>query len=172
MRKRTIAILVAAGLLALGLTVGVVMAQDGGTSTTATPTPAPTPTTEEATTFADRLAAILDLESATVQEAFAEARRDQEDEAYKSRLDQIVEAGKLTQEEADARYTWFQDRPDSIVRKYGEGKRGRHSFNRGRFGGRGDGWDGPRRGRHGRFGGAKGQMTPAGPTPTPSGESS
>ena len=158
MRKRTIAILVAAGLLALGLTVGVVVAQDGvndgnGTSSTPTPTTAPA----AGTTFADRVATILGLESDTVRDAFTEARRDQEDERYKSRLDRMVEAGRLTQEEADARYAWFQDRPDSVIREHGKGKRGRLSFDRGRFDDRGDGWDGPRRGRHGRFGGAKGQ---------------
>ena len=169
MRKRTIAILVAAGLLALGLTVGVVMAQDGGnggSGASSTPTPA-----SAGVTFADRVAAILGLESDTVREAFAEVRRDQEDEAYKSRLDRMVEAGRLTQEEADSRYSWFQDRPDSMIREHGKGKRGRLSFNRSRFEGRGDGWDGPGRGRHGRFGGSKGQMTPVDPT-TPSGESS
>ena len=107
-----------------------------------------------------------------MREAFTEARRDQEDEAYKSRLDRMVEAGRLTQEESDARYAWFQDRPDSMIREHGKGKRGRLSFNRGRFDGRGDGWDGPRRGRHGRFGGAKGQMTPVDPAPTHSGGSS
>ncbi len=164
MRKRTIAILVAAGLLALGLTVGVVMAQDGGNGASSTPA--------AGTTFADRVATILGLESDTVREAFTEARRDQEDEAYKSRLDRMVEAGRLTQEEADTRYAWFQDRPDSMIREHGKGKRGRLSFNRGRFDGPGDGWDGPRRGRHGRFGGAKGQMTPVDPVPTLSGGSS
>ena len=157
MRKRTIAILVAAGLLALGLTVGVVMAQDGGSETSTS--------TSAATTFADRVAASLGLESDTVRDAFAEAKRDQEDEAYKSRLDRMVEAGRLTQDEADSRYTWFEGRPDSMIREYGEGKRGRHSFNRGRFRGDGDGW-------HGRFGGSKGQTTSFDPTPTPSGGSS
>ena len=166
MRKRTIAILVAAGLLALGLTVGVVMAQDGGNGVSGTSASAST------TTFADRVATILGLESDVVQAAFTTARRQQEDESYKSRLDRMVEAGRLTQDEADARYTWFEGRPDSMIREYGQGKRGRHSFIRGRFRADGDGWYGPGRGRHGRFGGTKGQMTPVDPAPTHSGGSS
>ena len=106
--KRKITLLAAVAVLVLGLTAGVVMAQESGDGETS-----------PAKTFAGRVAEILGLEEATVQSAFTQARRAGEDAAYRSRLDRMVENGRLTQEDADARFTWFEGRPDSVVSEYG-----------------------------------------------------
>ncbi len=60
----------------------------------------------------DRAAGILGVEPEEMREAIIEARREQANEAYQARLDRMVEARKLTQEEADSQYSWFQNRPD------------------------------------------------------------
>lgn len=67
----------------------------------------------------DRAAAILGVEPEEMRAAIIEARREQANEAYKARLDRMVEAGKLTQEEADSQYSWFQDRPDEDLGRLG-----------------------------------------------------
>jgi hypothetical protein len=150
--KRKISILVAIGVLALGLTAGVVMAQDSGNGNSSS----------EGQTFAARVAQILGLEEATVDSAFTQASRQAEDEAYRARLDRMVEAERLTQEDADARFTWFQGRPDSTVSEYGKSH---HSFRGGEFrehrGGR-SGHDGFRHGRreHGHMESGSGDDDP------------
>ena len=88
-----------------------------------------------------------------MRSAITQARREQANEAYKARLDRMVEEGQLTQEEADSQYAWFQDRPDEDPgrqgwRRSGDGRRGDGEFRRGgrerhdgfrsRFGKRGD----------------------------------
>ena len=67
----------------------------------------------------DRAAGILGVEPEEMRAAIIEARREQANEAYKARLDRMVEAGKLTQEEADSQYSWFQDRPDEDLGRPG-----------------------------------------------------
>ena len=65
--------------------------------------------------FAARVAAILGLEEAEVQDAFQQARREMENEALQQRLERLVEAGRLTQEQADEYLEWYQSRPDSLA---------------------------------------------------------
>ena len=72
----------------------------------------------------DRAAGILGVEPDAMREAIIEARREQANEAYKARLDRMVEAGQLTREEADSQYSWFQDRPDEDLRRQGWGRGG------------------------------------------------
>ena len=135
--KRKISILVAIGVLALGLTAGVVMAQDSGNGTSSS----------EEQTFAARVAKILGLEDEAVKSAFTQASRQAEDEAYRARLDRMVEAERLTQEDADARFIWFQGRPDSTVSEYGKSG---HSFRGGEFRRHHGGRSGPDGFRHER----------------------
>ena len=161
--KRKIVLLVAVGALALGLTAGVVLAQGNGGRNTMRIVPS--------TTFSDRVAEILGLDGEVVEDAFAQAQRGQEDELYRGRLDRMVEGGRITQEEADERYSWFQSRPDTVVAEYGHGKRGGHSQFQGRSGYGHDGWHGPRGSRHGRHGGPALELVPAvpiNPTEAPS----
>ena len=161
--RRKIAILIAVGVLALGLTAAIPLAQGGE--------PKQARQLTSSTDFADRVAEILGLEGEVVRDAFTQARRGEEDESYKGRLDLMVERGRLTQEEADERYSWFQGRPDSTIKQYGQGKQGGRSFFRGRHDSGKQGWHGPRGSRHGRHGRQATELAPeipATPNGTPS----
>ena len=72
----------------------------------------------------DRAAGILGVEPNAMREAMIEARRQQADEAYKARLDRMVEEGQLTQQEADSQYAWFQNRPEGDPLRQGWGRGG------------------------------------------------
>ncbi len=166
MSKRKITLLALAVIMAVGLTGGIVWAQTGGS--TPVPTPEATATTQTTgKTFVARVAEILDLEESTVQDAFTQAKREQMDEAYKGRLDRMVEGGRLTQEEADDQYSWFQDRPDHVVERSMKDRRERRGFQRGGFK-KGEGrWE-HRGGRRGRGGPDMSPMIPSPTTEQPS----
>ena len=159
--KRKITLLALAAIMVVGLTGGVVWAQTGGS--TPAPTPEATPTTATASkTFAARVAEILELDESTVQDAFTQAKREQLDEAYRGRLDRMVERGRLTEEEANEQYSWFQDRPDHVVERSKHNRGERRGFQRRGFK-KGEGrWE-HRGGRRGRGGP---DMSPMDPSPT------
>ena len=107
--------LIVAGLLLVG-TVGVVAAQ----STTTTPTPTATATPEKPKDkILERAAEILGTTPDKLQSAFEQATKETirpaQDAAVKAKLDAMVKAGKLSQADADALYTWFQARPDAAI---------------------------------------------------------
>jgi len=92
--------------------------------------------------LASRVAAILGLDESEVQDAITQAQAELRDEAMQSKMDALVEAGEITQEQADEYLEWQASRPDSIPGFGGRGfGHGGHGFGRGH--GRG----------HGRFGG-------------------
>jgi hypothetical protein len=124
LKKRWITLLAIIGLLAAVITGGAVMAQETGGEESADPaTPAPA-----ATTIMGRVAAILGLEEATVEDAFRQARNGQKTEAYRENLDRKVEQGFITSEEADEQFLWFQSRPDSLTRGFRQGGKRRPGF--------------------------------------------
>ena len=47
-----------------------------------------------------------------LKDAFADARSEMRDEALESRLQYLVDQGKITQDEADQYLEWWQSRPD------------------------------------------------------------
>ena len=47
-----------------------------------------------------------------LRDAFADARSEMRDEALESRLQYLVDQGKITQDEADQYLEWWQSRPD------------------------------------------------------------
>ena len=115
-RKLWALVSIAAVAVAVGiLTVGVVAAQAADSS--------------EGTSFAARVAEILDLDEQTVEDAMTQAKRDMREEAMKSRLDELVAAGDMTQDDADEYMTWLESAPDTIYghksRQFGKGHRGR-----------------------------------------------
>jgi len=112
LRRLWITILAVAGLLAAAITGASVMAQEAGSEEAATSTPVPAP---GSTTFLGRVATILGLEEATVEDAFQRARKDQRTEKYREALDREVGQGFITSEEADEQFLWFQSRPDSLA---------------------------------------------------------
>ena len=105
MKKRWLFIPLAVGLLALLITSGAILAQGnshpgGGGAVNG---------------LASRVAEILGLEEETVQNAFNQAIREHQNEHLQSMLDRLVEAERLTQDEADAVERWFQARPGVAV---------------------------------------------------------
>jgi len=78
----------------------VVLAQENGDS--------------NASRLATRVAEILGLDAAVVDDAIKQAREELRDEAVKKKLDSLVEKGNLTQEQADERLDWIQSKPEGI----------------------------------------------------------
>jgi len=79
-------------------------------------------------TILGRVAAVLGLDEATVEDAFQQARKDQKTEAYRDKLDRQVENGRITSEEAEEQFIWFQSRPDSLAGSFRQGGRQRPGF--------------------------------------------
>lgn len=126
-----VAVLVAAVVLA-GSIGGVALAQTGTTGNTDT-----------GKTLLARVATILGIDQQKVEDAFAQAQREVRDEALDARLKALVEAGKITQEQANQYKTWMQSKPDVPA---GFGMMGPRGF-KGMGGFRGFGgcpnWNGP-----------------------------
>ncbi len=95
-RKKFIIPLVVAGVLA-GSLAGAAFAQEGDEV-------GPPP----GGTLIERLAEKLGIEQSEIETAFAEVRS----EMRNSRLQELVEQGRLTQEEADQFNEWWQARPE------------------------------------------------------------
>ena len=70
-----------------------------------------------------RVAEILDLDEQTVTDAFKQAMQRQFDEALQAKLDKLVEAGRITQEQADELKAWYDERPEGVP-LLGFGKQG------------------------------------------------
>ncbi len=97
-----------------GITGGVMVAADDGSNTV-----------DQQSQLADRYQQLLDRACAIYQEntgttidseqfkaALKQAQGELREEALESRLQDLVENGKLTQEEADNYLEWWQSRPD------------------------------------------------------------
>lgn len=78
---------------------------------------------EHETAFAamwDRVAAIYEentgdtLDTEALQDAMKQAQEERQAEAMQNRLDELVEEGKITQEEADQIQEWYDSRPDVL----------------------------------------------------------
>ena len=81
-----------------------------------------------ASELAAKVAVILGLDTAVVDDAIKQARRELRDEAGQKKLNALVEKGQLTQEQADENLNWIQSRPEGIpaIGKHFFGKRGHH----------------------------------------------
>ena len=131
MKKRWVFITLLVGALALGITGGAVLAQGTGTSGATTP---------PLQTFAARVAAILGIDQAKVQDAMKQAATAMQNDALQQRLDKMVQSGRLTQAQADQIKQWYQSRPDVLGPVGPMGGRGFHrGMMRGGFGGFGMG---------------------------------
>ena len=62
--------------------------------------------------FAARVATILGLEETAVSDAMAQAKREMRSEALRDALDAKVEAGRITQEQADEYFEWAESAPE------------------------------------------------------------
>ncbi len=61
--------------------------------------------------FVARVAGILGIDQQKVEDAFAQAQKDQEAERLDSQLKALVADGKLTQQQADQYKQWWQSMP-------------------------------------------------------------
>ena len=120
MRKRWLFVTLLVGVLALGVTGGTVLAQNGSVG-------GDSPLGK----FASRVANILGLDEAQVQDALDQATREIQDESLQLRLDRMVERGRLTQEQADAYLEWYLSRPDGLFSGFKHRGFGGHGFFRG-----------------------------------------
>ena len=93
--------------------------------------------TEDQSQIADRYQALLDracaiyeeetgvaMDSGQLKDALDQARSEMQDEALESRLQNLVDEGKITQEEVDQYLEWWQSRPDIELPLPGLGGRG------------------------------------------------
>lgn len=102
LRKKVVIIPVLVALVVVGSIAGVALAQDDSEST--------------GNTLLGKVAAILGIDQTTVEEAFAQAQQEMRDEALTSYLDEMVEQGKISQEEADQYKSWWDTKPDSYYK--------------------------------------------------------
>jgi hypothetical protein len=61
-----------------------------------------------------RVASILGIDQTKLEDAFAKARKEAADSALDARLKQMVDAGKMTQAQADQYKSWWQSRPETV----------------------------------------------------------
>ena len=141
-------------MLAIGVLGGTALAQRGDTNGDS-----------PLKSFASRVASILGLDEAVVQDALGQATREMQDEAMQTKLERQVECGRLTQEQADEYYQWYQSKPESMTPGFGQGFQG-HGFGKGPAGGHM--WGGMGRHGSGFWKGAAPAPTPENPTGTSS----
>jgi len=130
MRKLRIIIPIAIAVVAIAtISISVVLAQENEKGES------------NASRLAAKVAVILGLDTAVVDDAIKQARRELRDEAGQKKLNALVEKGRLTQEQADEYLNWIQSKPEGIpaIGKQSFGKMGHHK-----------GWKG-----HGRFFGSR-----------------
>lgn len=98
--KKSILIVLLAALLLVGGATGIVLAQtENGDES-------------QPKTLLDRVAEILNIDQQELKDAFAQAQSEMRDEALDNYLQKLVDAGKITQEEAAQYKAWLQERPD------------------------------------------------------------
>ena len=107
MKKFGIGVFAIAALLVGAAATGIVVAQDSNSGEDTGPK-----------TILGRVAAILGLEEATVEDAFQQARKGQRTHAYRETLNRRVEE----------QFLWFQSRPDSLTGSFQRGGRQRPGF--------------------------------------------
>ena len=100
---------IAVVILVGGILGGVVYAQSG--STTTTPTTTTTTGTNPEVTIMAKVASILGIDQTTLQNAFTQAEKEVQTDNLSSRLQSLVTAGKITQDQADQYLQWWNSQP-------------------------------------------------------------
>jgi uncharacterized membrane protein len=116
MRKRKwfIPAVVLSVLLIGGIAGGVIAAADNSSNNTE----AQNQTTDRYQALLDKACAIYEektgvaIDSGQLKDALDQAQSEMRDEALESRLQNLVDEGKITQAEADQYLEWWQSRPD------------------------------------------------------------
>lgn len=108
-RSKKFIVIALAAVLLVGSAAGVVLAADNGDDS------------QPGALFGDlwdKVCAIYedntgdDIDPEALKDAFAQARIEMRDEVLQNRLQNLVEQGKITQDEADQYKEWWQARPD------------------------------------------------------------
>ena len=97
--KKFILVALLAAMVLAGSTAGLVLAQENGDDS-------------QPKTLLARVAEKLGINQQELEDAFAEAQSEMRDEALDSRLQNLVDEGKITQDEADQYKAWLQATPD------------------------------------------------------------
>jgi len=122
-RSKKFIVIALAAVLVVGSAVGVVLAADNGDEDGSLPV--------GHGALLDRICEIYEENTGTtidpkaLQDAFAQARIEMRDEVLQNRLQNLVEQGEITQDEADQYLEWWQARPDVVA---GFGFRGHGKF--------------------------------------------
>jgi hypothetical protein len=103
-----ISVVAAVMLLVAGLVGSQVFAES---TTSATPSSS-TAATDPQKVLADKVATILGLDATKVENAFTQAQKEIQSEEMDNQLKQMVEAGSITQAQADAYKAWLQSKPN------------------------------------------------------------
>jgi hypothetical protein len=99
-RKKVILIALLAGIVLFASTAGIVLAQTGDEDDS------------QPKTLMCRVAEILGIEEQELEDAFTQARSEMEAAALDTYLQDLVDQGKITEEEAKQYKEWWQARPD------------------------------------------------------------
>ncbi len=96
--KRFVIIGLLAAVVLVGSLAGLALAQ--------------TVDTGQPQTLLARVATILGIDQQKVEDAFSQAQKEMQNEALDSYLKNLVDQGKITQQQADQYKAWWQARPD------------------------------------------------------------
>lgn len=99
-RKKFLVIGLLVALVLVGSTVGVVLAQTGSASD------------NQSNTLLARVAKILGIDQQKLDDAFTQAQSEMRDEALDNYLQNLVDQGKITKEQAEQYKTWCKSKPD------------------------------------------------------------
>jgi hypothetical protein len=127
-KKKVILAALLAGVLLVGGISGVVLAQannaDESTSGAVACQTENTNQTENQTSYDSLLNRVCQIyenntgvaiDPQQLEEAFAQARREMQDQALKTWLDNLVAQGKISQSQEDEYLTWWQARPENMT---------------------------------------------------------
>ena len=108
--SKKLKVLISAMVVALLLTVGatVTVMAEGEAETT------PPPEVSE-NALLERVAAILGIDEEDLVNAFEQAQQEMCEEAFINRLNQAVEEGLITREQADEIIEWWLEKPDDAI---------------------------------------------------------
>ncbi len=126
MKRKWLMIPLVTGILAAGITGATVLAHNGDGEQESP---------KDAVTA--KVAEILGIDEQSVKDALTQAKQEVRSELLMHRLDDAVEAGRLTQEQADEYLEWYEARPEGSFPHH----KGRRTF-RFSFGGGGEGEEG------------------------------
>lgn len=100
-RKKIVIVALLAAVVLLGSIGGMVFAQTGSSDNTTS-----------GKTLVARVAVILGIDQQKLQDAVTQARTEMRDEALDNYLKNLVDQGKITQQQADQYKAWVKSKPD------------------------------------------------------------